>query len=207
MNNPWLKIPHSDYENHMIEVGQTKVLNNLTKYCLDKYLPEKFAILGCTTGNGLEHINPEITNSVYAIDINPEFLEITKQKFENKINNFKTLNLDIEKDELRLKDIDLFFIALVLEYVKPLKALKKIINTLKENGILMITIQKNTQTTIVTKTKYKSLQKLKNISNEVNEVEIHEFILSENMEIINRKMIKLTKNKSFITLEYRLKEK
>ncbi len=207
MDNPWLKISHSDYENHMIEVGQTKILNNLTKYCIDKYLPENFAILGCATGNGLEHIKPEITNRVYAIDINPEYLVIIREKFDNKINDLKTYNLDIGKDELTLKSVDLFFIGLVLEYVDPQKSLKKIINTLNESGILMIIIQKNKQTTIVSKTKYKSLEKLEDISNEVNEVEINRFILSENMELINRKEIKLTKNKSFIILEYRMNEK
>lgn len=203
MDNPWLEIISSDYENHMIEVGQTIVLNNLTQYSLEKYKPENFAILGCTTGNGLEHINPEITHIVHAIDINPEFIAITRVKFEKKINGLKTYNLDIGEDDLMFRNIDLFFIGLVFEYVDPLKSLKKIIQTLKENGVLMIVIQKNIQTTIVTKTKYKSLEKLEGISNEVNEVEIHQFILSNNMELISRKTIELTKNKSFIILEYR----
>lgn len=206
MANPWLDISHSDYENHMLEVGQTKVLNELTKYCLDKYRPESFAILGCTTGNGLEHINPEITNRVYAIDINSRFLEITREKFENKINNLQIHNLDIGNDELTFKNVDLFYIGLVLEYVDPYKSLKKIIQSLEVNGVLMLVIQENIHTTIVTKTKYKSLEKLESISNEVNEVEIHKFILSENMELFNRKKIELTKNKSFIVLEYRMIE-
>lgn len=207
MHNPWLEISHSDYENHMIEVGQAQVLNSSTKYCLDKYLPESFALLGCSTGNGLEHIKPEITKKVYAIDINPEYLNRTKEKFENKINNLEILNTDIQNDELIIKSVDLFFVGLVLEYVKPEKALKKIINTLNEKGILLIVIQKNKQTSFVSKTEYKSLEKLTDISNEVNEVEIDRFIHSENMELINREEIELTKNKSFISLEYRMKEK
>jgi len=31
MKNPWLEISYSDYENHMTEIGQAKVLNKLTK--------------------------------------------------------------------------------------------------------------------------------------------------------------------------------
>ncbi|MDD4149743.1 MAG: class I SAM-dependent methyltransferase [Bacteroidales bacterium] len=207
MDNPWLKISCSDYESHMRDVGQTEVLNKLTKYCLDKYKPASFAILGCTTGNGLEHINPKITSRVYAIDINPEFIEKTREKFANKINGLKTYNLDIGKDELQFKNVDLFFIGLVLEYVEPHKSLKKIIHSLGRKGVLMIIIQENIQTTIVTKTKYKSLEKLEGISNEVNEIEINEFILSENMKLIHRRKIELTKNKSFIVLEYQIKEK
>ena len=206
MDNPWLEISHSDYEYHMTEVGQAQALNSLTKYCLDKYLPEDFALLGCSTGNGLEHIKPEITKRVYAIDINPEYLNKTREKFESKINNLEIYNKDIQNDELTIKSVDLFFVGLVLEYVKPERALKKIIKTLSEKGILFIVIQKNKQTSFVSKTKYKSLEKLADISNKVNEIEIDRFIHSENMELIKREEIELTKNKSFITLEYRMKE-
>lgn len=80
MKNPWLEISNSDYENHMTEVGQAQALNSLTKYCLDKYLPKNFILLGCTTGNGFEHIKPEITKRVYAINIKPKYLDKTKEK-------------------------------------------------------------------------------------------------------------------------------
>ena len=206
MDNPWLEISGSDYENHMIEVGQAQVLNKLTKYCLDKYLPENFAILGCATGNGLEHIKPEVTNKVYAIDINSEYLNETEKKFKTKINSFETLNLDIRKDDLTIKNIDLFFVGLVLEYVEPERTLKKIIGTLSKNGILFIVIQKNQEASFVSKTQYKSLEKLTNISNEVNRQKINKFILSENMELIEQEEIKLTENKSFMKLEYKMKE-
>jgi SAM-dependent methyltransferase len=109
MSNPWTKIPYSDYENHMKEVGQYQVLNSLTKYCLDKFLPENFALLGCATGNGLEHIKPEITKRIYAIDINQNYLDKTKENFADKINNLEIINADIEKDELTIQNIDLFF--------------------------------------------------------------------------------------------------
>lgn len=205
MKNPWLKILYSDYENHMKEVGQTQALNELTKYYLDKYLPENFALLGCSTGNGFEHIKQKTTKNVYAIDINPTYLEITKERFNEKIDNLEICNIDIQKDELPFKKIDLFFVGLVLEYVEPEKALLEIIKTISRNGILVIVIQKNEQTTFVSKTKYKSLKKLSKILNEVNEKEINTFIQSQNTELINRNEIKLTKDKSFISLEYRVK--
>lgn len=207
MGNPWLEISYSDYENHMTEIGQAQVLSKLTKHYLDKYKPESFALLGCSTGNGLEHIKNETTKNVYAIDINPEYVEITRGKFNKKIKNLKTYNLDIRKDDLKFRNIDLHFVGLVLEYVEPKKALKKIIETLNGNGILAIVIQKNKETSFFTKTKYKSLEKLNDISNEVNEREIDRFIHSENMELIKREDIKLTKNKSFISVEYQMKKK
>lgn len=159
MNNPWLEISHSDYENHMTEVGQMQVLNNLTKYSLEKYQPINFALLGCSTGNGLEHINAEITQNVYAIDINSEYLKETKNEFDSKISNLVTINADIQHNELPIKHIDLFFVGLVLEYVNPEVALRKIIKTLHENGILMIVIQKTKKQVLYQK---RNLNPLKN---------------------------------------------
>ena len=202
MSNPWKEIPYSDYESHMIEIGQAQILNALTKYCLDKYLPEKFALLGCTTGNGLEHVNSEFTKVVYAIDINQNYLKKAKENFVDKITNLETINIDIQNEELKIKDIDLFFVGLVLEYVEPEKTLKKIINTLNHKGTLFIVIQRNYQTSFVSKTKYKSLEKLAEISKEVNENVIDRFITSENLLLIKREELHLTENKSFITLEY-----
>lgn len=207
MNNPWLEISHSDYENHMTEVGQMQVLNNLTKYSLEKYQPINFALLGCSTGNGLEHINAEITQNVYAIDINSEYLKETKNEFDSKISNLVTINADIQHNELPIKHIDLFFVGLVLEYVNPEVALRKIIKTLHENGILMIVIQKTKKTSFVSKTKFKSLEKLATISNEVDEEIMNQFIKSQNLAFIKKDEIELTENKSFITLEYKLKSK
>ena len=204
MNNPWIEIPYSDYERHMIKIGQAQVLNSLTKYSLDKYSPENFALLGCATGNGLEHINPEITKCIYAIDINQNYLNKTKENFAGKLNNLETINVDIENDELIIQNVDLFFVGLVLEYVETKRTLKKIINTLNNKGVLFIVIQKNRQSSFVSKTKYKSLEILCDYSKEVNEKEIDTFIRSEKLLLLNREEIYLTENKSFITLEYKL---
>jgi ubiquinone/menaquinone biosynthesis C-methylase UbiE len=204
MRNPWLEISHSDYENHITEVGQAQALNELTKYCLEKYKPVNLTLLGCSTGNGLEHIKPEITRDVYAIDINVRYLQILWKKFADKIENLTTFNIDIQKDDLKVKNTDLLFAGLILEYVEPKSALLKIIRTLNKNGILVIVIQKNKQTTFVSKTKYKSLEKLTEISNEVIESEIDEFLILNSLVLNNRNEIKLTENKSFISLEYRM---
>lgn len=203
MQNPWLNIKHNDYDNHMTEVGQAQVLSGLVKYCADKYLPEHFALLGCATGNGLEHINPDITNKVYAIDINQDFLHLTKEKFGEQINGLEIVKADIQNEELFIKNIDLFFVGLVLEYVDPTVALKKIIKTLNHNGILFIVLQKSNQTSFVSKTKYKSLETLSTISKEVEEAEVDKYLKINSMELIRKEEIKLTESKSFITLEYK----
>ncbi len=205
MTNPWLDISHTDYENHMTAVDQAQVLNKLTLHSLQEYQPERFALLGCSTGNGLEHINTKITKTVFAIDINPDYLNIVHKKFKGRIGNLKTINMDIAKDALNIEKIDLFFIGLVLEYVEPQVTLEKIIATLSHRGVLVIVIQKNKGTAFVTKTQYKSLEKLSKISNEVDERAIDDFIRSKQLELLNREELELTANKSFILIEYRKK--
>lgn len=202
MQNPWLEIAHEDYEGHMTEVGQAQVLNKLTKYALEKYKPQTFALLGCATGNGLEHVNAEVTNTVYAVDINPDYLQVVEEKFSDRIKNLQTLNIDIAKSELTFNDIDLVFAGLILEYVEPIGALNRIIKVLSDRGVLVIVIQKNKKTTFVSKTKYKSLEKLSGVSHEVNEQEVHEFLIQNKMVLSKREEVELTKEKSFVVLEY-----
>ena len=186
----------------MSELGQAQILNELTRIMLEKYNPMSFALLGCTTGNGLEHVNQLTTKNVYAIDINPNYIELTREKFENKIDNLITYNIDIGKDKLVFTNVDLFFIGLVLEYIEPEKALEKIIRTLSNNGVLVIIIQKSKQKRFVSKTKYKSLESLSQILKEIDEIKLDDFIQKKNMTLVERKEMELSKNKSFILLTY-----
>ncbi len=72
MDNIWNTIPLEDYERHMQHesVGQLQLLNNLTKKYLKKLSPEIVMFLGISGGNGLEHIDNNITSQVFGIDIN-----------------------------------------------------------------------------------------------------------------------------------------
>ncbi len=67
--NPWLNIPLEDYERHMSHhlVGQVLLLNSLTKKYLDEIKPETAVFLGIAGGNGLEHIDNNITRTVLAL--------------------------------------------------------------------------------------------------------------------------------------------
>ena len=202
MTCPWKEIPYWEYESHMTEIGQAQVLSDLTKHCLEKHRPERFALLGCATGNGLEHVDPACTRYVYAIDINPSFLARTRDRFANKVCGLETICLDIQNDELMMKDIDLFFVGLVLEYVDPRIALDKVIGTLSHRGIVVVVIQKNHGTSFVSKTKYKSLEKLGEISWAVDERAVDEWIRSRDLVLVKRDELRLTDHKSFVVVEY-----
>lgn len=200
--NPWLNIKFSEYENHMLEVGQAQVLNNLTEEFLKEYKPEYFALIGCSTGNGLEHIDDNITKYVFAIDINPDYLQQTKMRFENKINNITTCCIDLQNEELNLSNIDLAFCGLILEYVDPEILLKKITKILNKNGKIVLVIQKNKNTSFVTKTKYTSLENLSSIAKEINEKTVTIICEKLHLKLFQKREIKLNEKKSFLVFVY-----
>lgn len=70
--NPWLAIPEADYVGHMAsaEVGQRQALNAIFRQTLARYAPARLLVLGCSTGNGFEHIDPAVTAGVTGIDVN-----------------------------------------------------------------------------------------------------------------------------------------
>jgi len=80
MKNPWLTIPAADYEAHMAlpQVAQAQALNALMAAVLTQYAPKSLSVIGCTTGNGFEHIDTTHTRRVVGIDINPDYLAVLK---------------------------------------------------------------------------------------------------------------------------------
>jgi ubiquinone/menaquinone biosynthesis C-methylase UbiE len=95
--NPWNNIPLSDYELHMEhqDVGQAKLLNYLTGKYLEKIDPSNVLFLGISGGNGLEYINVDKVKRVCAIDINDSYLEVTRKRFGEKIEQLHLVNTDI----------------------------------------------------------------------------------------------------------------
>lgn len=94
MNNPWKDINLSDYESHMAldSVQQLQAMNQMMKEQLNQYDIQSAMILGIAGGNGLEHVDTEKLNKVYGVDINPEYLTITKKRYENLSNTVAPLS-------------------------------------------------------------------------------------------------------------------
>lgn len=203
MTNPWLNIDPADYEDHMSDkdVKQLQALNLLTKQFLDKYKPQSFALLGCTTGNGLEHINTGITKQIHAIDINPDYLKITAERYAH-IPNLKTHLLDINTDDLHLNDIDLFLLPLVLEYVDIDTAIRKVAASMSHGGNIAIVIQSSDKADFVSKTAYSSLNALSDIASIVDEKALCNILSNHDFSLSYREVMPLKHGKSFIVLEF-----
>ena len=168
MKNPWLKIPASDYDNHMESpsVGQSSFMAEIFKKALQKHAPDNIAILGCATGNGLEHIVGNGKKHVTVIDINPEYLDILKQRFDGKIANLKTIQADLENYKLKNNGYSFILAGLIFEYLNPQNLLKNIKNGLKPEGIVLTILQLPSEAlSKVSETPYTSLKKLSSIMN------------------------------------------
>lgn len=155
MENVWNKIPLEDYEFHMQHnsVGQLHLLNDLTKKYLEKINPKTVLFLGIAGGNGLEHINNNSTTNVFGIDINQNYLDETKKRFNNKISNLNLLNLDISSSNtIQLTKANLVWAALIFEYVEIDKCFEFITNNIQDKGYLVVTIQVNNGVTSVSQT-------------------------------------------------------
>ncbi len=100
MENPWEKIPLSDYENHMRldSVRQLQAMNELMKDQLGTYPVSSAIILGVAGGNGLEHVQRNKFSKVFGVDINPVYLKETASRYPNLAGILECLCIDLTKE-------------------------------------------------------------------------------------------------------------
>jgi SAM-dependent methyltransferase len=163
MDNPWLTIPADDYEGHMSspDVGQLQVLNELFGSVMAELRPASVAVLGCSTGNGFEHITPSVTRRVIGVDINPVYLDILRQRFAVRLPNLALLEGDIGSPSFQIEPVSLIFAGLVFEYVDIDRTLQNITRCLLPGGTLVAALQlPSSESPHVTPTRFASLEAL-----------------------------------------------
>ena len=203
--NPWLEIPPDDYENHMAspEVEQLQALNVLFKGVIKKYRPSSIAVIGCTTGNGFEHIDPRMTKRVLGIDINQHYLDIARKRHPH-LPGLEFMCADIARDEISYDPVDLIHAALLFEYVSIEEALPRIVRLLMPGGILSVGLQlESPDSAPVTKTRYTSLEKLSPIMNLVNPDKFTSTAERYALQQIDSSIIDLKKGKRLFAGYYR----
>lgn len=141
--NPWLGIPACDYEAHMgaPEVDQLAALNRIFAEIYAEVLPQRLLVLGCTTGNGFEHIDPGLTRRVVGIDINPEYLEVAGTRFGRDLPGLELVRECAERCEFEGNAFEMVHAALFFEYMPPGPVLEKIARWLAPGGILAAVLQ------------------------------------------------------------------
>src|SRR5262245_31772805 len=105
MRNPWLDIPEADYVGHMNSpaVGQHRVLSRLLGEVLVAVRPSTLLVLGCSTGNGLDQVDPAATSRVVVVDVNPTYLMRLQERFptpgfELDVRNGDAIEVELERE-------------------------------------------------------------------------------------------------------------
>jgi SAM-dependent methyltransferase len=164
--NPWLDIPETDYVAHMSsrEVDQYRVLNQLLRDVLATVRPGTALVLGCSTGNGLEHIDPAVTSRVVAVDINPRYLRRLVERFPHPGFDLRAQCADLETCQWEAAAFDLVHAALVFEYVDWSALLCRVAAALRPAGVLSVVLQRpSIDKPAVTPTRFRSLRSLESI--------------------------------------------
>ena len=119
MANPWEEISLSDYENHMKlnSVLQLQSMNKMMKGQFNAYPVNSAIILGVAGGNGLEHIDRNKFKKIYGIDINKEYLNTVKSRYEDISDILECIQLNLLEETNKLPQADLLIADLLIEYI------------------------------------------------------------------------------------------
>lgn len=207
MDNPWKHIPFTEYERHMSDpsVGQLSVLNTVFQHQYSSFYPSSLTVFGICTGNGLEHVDPDITKTVTCIDVNREYLKECASRHGTRGFELTLIEADLNIGTITLPPSDLFIANLFLEYVD----LQKFISVVKEFGndgsVLSVVIQANNGESFVSKTNIKSLESLSGFHVAMQPEELTDTLRRNQFELLFKKRYPLPGKKEFLRLDFKMK--
>jgi SAM-dependent methyltransferase len=141
--NPWTVVLAPDYEKHMGPEGVDQ-LAPLSTLFQEMYLasqPDRALVLGCATGNGLEHVNPAVTRKVTGVDVNLQYLGIARQRFMHLGPRLELFCSEAEKFRAPPGSYDLVHAALIFEYLHAEVLVRKISEWLAPAGTASVVVQ------------------------------------------------------------------
>jgi len=143
MQNPWLEIPLQDYEGHMSlpSIDQAAMLADEFEFLIKHHRPPSVAIVGCAGGNGLERIEAGRLERVVGVDINPQYIERSRERYGGRLPNLELHCADVESSALQFEPVSLIYAALLFEYVDLPPALQTLKRCCRPNGVLATLLQ------------------------------------------------------------------
>ena len=141
--NPWTVVPAADYERHMGPEGvdQLAALSTLFQESYLAAQPDRVLVLGCATGNGLEHVDPSITAKVVGVDVNLQYLGVARQRFFHLGPRLELFCSDADKYRSPPASFDLVHAALIFEYLYPEVLVRRISEWLAPKGACSVVLQ------------------------------------------------------------------
>jgi hypothetical protein len=206
MSNPWKLIDLAAYENHMSsdEVYQLQTLNEITKEQLQDNKCTYVGVLGVAGGNGLDNIDILTTQKVYAVDINRNYLDICKERYQNLGRTLETLCVDLTDDAMALPYTDLLICNLIIEYIGE-KEFISIIDKNKINiDVVSCVIQKNNDNSFISNSELNShFEPILFIHHDIDENKLKHLFSTIKFSCIKDKKYILPNGKEFIRMDFR----
>ena len=141
--NPWTVVQAADYERQMGREGADQ-LAPLASIFQEVYLaaqPDRLLVLGCGTGDGLEHVDPSVTQRIVGVDVNLVYLGIARQRYFHLGPRLELYCADAEKFRATTGPFDLVHAALLFEYVRPDVLVRRIAEWLAPGGSCSVVLQ------------------------------------------------------------------
>ncbi|HET9553490.1 MAG TPA: class I SAM-dependent methyltransferase, partial [Anaeromyxobacteraceae bacterium] len=141
--NPWTVVPAADYERHMGPEGVDQ-LAPLSALFQEAYLgaqPDRVLLVGSATGNGLEHVDPSVTRRVVGLDVNLQYLGVTRQRFFHLGPRLELYCTSAAAWRSPPQSFDLVHAALVFEYLHPEPMVAHLAGWLAEKGACSVVLQ------------------------------------------------------------------
>lgn len=154
MGNPWKEIDLNDYENHMRldSVLQLQTLSVMMKEQFYAYPVKSVMVLGIAGGNGLEHIDKQVFDTVYGVDINEAYLSACKNRYPELQGILHTICADLTQETIQLPHAELLVANLLIEYI-GYECFQKAVAQIKPKYVSCI-IQVNTDASFVSASPY-----------------------------------------------------
>lgn len=118
MRNPWEEIRLEDYENHMRleSVFQLQAMNAMMRAQFASHPAKTVMILGVAGGNGLEHLDSDVWERVYGVDINRDYLAACSARYPGLGTVLETICADLTAQP-ELPHAELLIANLLVEYI------------------------------------------------------------------------------------------
>jgi len=141
--SPWSVVQASDYERYMGPEGvdQLGPLSALFQEAVLAAQPDRLLVVGCATGNGLEHVDPSVTRRIVGVDLNLQYLGIVRQRFFHLGPRLELYHADIATFRAAPGSFDLIHAALVFEHLYPEVLVRRVSEWLAEHGICSVVLE------------------------------------------------------------------
>lgn len=198
-DNPWLAISAADYEGHM-GAGGVDQLAPLRAIFSDVYArvrPARLAVLGCGPGNGLDVVDPAVTQHFTGVDLSSDYLSLARERHPQLAASASWICASVDRCVLEDASFDLIHAALLLEYVDPSAVLPRVARWLAPGGVFSLVLQLPGGDAPISSTGFASLHTLGGLMRLVDPDDLRRVATRAGLVELSARAIPLARGKSF----------